>query len=68
MGVSECIIMGVPVPIGTGLFKLLQHTLPNATEKDKDGKIIDKNHVPIQPRIPMLESVRMELASESSQF
>ena len=23
VGVSECIIMGVPVPIGTGLFKLL---------------------------------------------
>jgi DNA-directed RNA polymerase III subunit RPC1 len=23
VGVSECIIMGVPVPIGTGLFKVL---------------------------------------------
>ena len=23
-GVSECIIMGVPIPLGTGLFKLLQ--------------------------------------------
>jgi DNA-directed RNA polymerase III subunit RPC1 len=23
-GVSECIIMGMPMPIGTGLFKLLQ--------------------------------------------
>jgi DNA-directed RNA polymerase III subunit RPC1 len=23
VGVSECIIMGVPIPIGTGLFKLL---------------------------------------------
>lgn len=23
-GVSECIIMGTPMPIGTGLFKLLQ--------------------------------------------
>ena len=23
-GVSECIIMGVPMPIGTGLFKILQ--------------------------------------------
>ena len=23
-GVSECIIMGVPMPIGTGLFKLVQ--------------------------------------------
>ncbi|KCV73369.1 DNA-directed RNA polymerase III subunit RPC1 [Fonticula alba] len=24
-GVSECIIMGIPMPIGTGLFKVLQH-------------------------------------------
>lgn len=23
-GVSECIIMGVPIPIGTGLFKLIK--------------------------------------------
>jgi DNA-directed RNA polymerase III subunit RPC1 len=23
VGVSECIIMGVPIPIGTGLFKLI---------------------------------------------
>ena len=26
VGVSECIIMGVPIPIGTGIFKLLQAT------------------------------------------
>ena len=25
-GVSECIIMGIPMTIGTGLFKLLQKT------------------------------------------
>lgn len=25
VGVSECIIMGVPIPIGTGIFKLLLH-------------------------------------------
>ncbi len=25
-GVSECIIMGVPVPLGTGCFKILQRT------------------------------------------
>ncbi|KAH8934208.1 hypothetical protein BDL97_18G071100 [Sphagnum fallax] len=24
-GVSECIIMGIPMPIGTGLFKICQH-------------------------------------------
>ena len=23
-GVSECIIMGIPIPLGTGLFKVLQ--------------------------------------------
>lgn len=27
-GVSECIIMGTPMPVGTGLFTLAQHTLP----------------------------------------
>ena len=26
VGVSECIIMGKPMPIGTGLFKLLERT------------------------------------------
>ncbi|KAJ1979778.1 DNA-directed RNA polymerase III subunit C1 (rpo31), partial [Dimargaris cristalligena] len=26
VGVSECIIMGIPMPIGTGLFKLVQET------------------------------------------
>lgn len=25
-GVSECIIMGIPMPIGTGHFKLIQQT------------------------------------------
>ena len=25
-GVSECIIMGIPIPLGTGIFKLLQRT------------------------------------------
>jgi DNA-directed RNA polymerase III subunit RPC1 len=26
VGVSESIIMGIPMPTGTGLFKLMQHT------------------------------------------
>jgi DNA-directed RNA polymerase III subunit RPC1 len=30
-GVSECIIMGVPVPIGTGLFKLLKRATRAST-------------------------------------
>ena len=25
-GASDCIIMGIPIPIGTGIFKLLQRT------------------------------------------
>merc|ERR1712086_239214 len=33
-GASECIIMGIPIPLGTGIFKLLQRmpkvTLPRA--------------------------------------
>jgi hypothetical protein len=27
-GVSECIIMGTPIPIGTGLFSLMQKAAP----------------------------------------
>jgi hypothetical protein len=30
IGVSECIIMGIPIPLGTGLFKLLRADTPNA--------------------------------------
>lgn len=40
VGVSECIIMGVPIPVGTGLFKLLHKA---------------KAQVPIQPRKSLLE-------------
>lgn len=29
VGVSECIIMGIPVPLGTGLFKLIHKYLHN---------------------------------------
>ena len=35
-GVSECIIMGTPMPIGTGLFKLLQrfpHSAKTLTQR-----------------------------------
>lgn len=37
-GVSECIIMGIPMSIGTGLFKLLQGPISNATKKRLAGK------------------------------
>jgi len=42
IGVSECIIMGVPIPIGTGLFKLLHKA---------------KSTIQIKPRARMLEKV-----------
>ena len=36
VGVSECIIMGVPIPLGTGLFKLLHKpAIPPVVEKKK---------------------------------
>ncbi|KAJ1442575.1 hypothetical protein B484DRAFT_442135 [Ochromonadaceae sp. CCMP2298] len=44
VGVSECIIMGVPIPIGTGLFKLInQPPLPV--------------HIPSQRRTRMFDTV-----------
>mmetsp|Transcript_9193 Transcript_9193/g.13717 ORF Transcript_9193/g.13717 Transcript_9193/m.13717 type:complete len:230 (+) Transcript_9193:1186-1875(+) len=67
VGVSECIIMGVPIPIGTGLFKLIQHTLPpEDKEKGNSNKMLltskeDKNFVPIQPRVRLLEAIRNEM-------
>jgi DNA-directed RNA polymerase III subunit RPC1 len=42
IGVSECIIMGVPIPIGTGIFKLLHKA---------------KSTIQIKPRTRMLEKV-----------
>jgi DNA-directed RNA polymerase III subunit RPC1 len=42
VGVSECIIMGVPVPIGTGIFKLVQH---------------NKTSIKVQRRTRMLETI-----------
>lgn len=40
VGVSECIIMGVPIPVGTGLFKLLHRA---------------KSKVKVQPRESLLQ-------------
>jgi len=31
-GVSECIIVGTPIPIGTGMFKLLKQTNVSNTQ------------------------------------
>ena len=35
VGVSECIIMGIPIPLGTGLFKLLQRVPKVALPKSE---------------------------------
>ncbi len=40
VGVSECIIMGVPIPIGTGLFKLVQK-YPQAVASYKRTRLLD---------------------------
>lgn len=42
VGVSECIIMGVPIPIGTGLFKLL-HTpkKPASEHRERRTRLLD---------------------------
>lgn len=34
-GVSECIILGIPIPLGTGLFKLLQQVPKIALPKSE---------------------------------
>lgn len=42
VGVSECIIMGVPIPIGTGLFKLLNTPKKPASEaREKRTRLLD---------------------------
>lgn len=39
-GVSECIIMGIPIPLGTGLFKLL-HKPKNTNSVSKQSLLLD---------------------------
>lgn len=61
VGVSECIIMGVPIPIGTGIFKLLQKTnMPdgesmNGSEAVSTGLVVES--VPIRRRRRLLETL-----------
>ena len=64
MGVSECIIMGTPIDIGTGCFKLLKE--PNSTEYDdgeekkEDGKG-GNNNVAKKKRAMEREGVKLPL-------
>jgi len=41
VGVSECIIMGVPIPLGTGLFKLV-HTSPKPIKIQARTRMFDR--------------------------
>ena len=36
VGVSECIIMGIPIPLGTGIFKLLKKANAPAHKEDDE--------------------------------
>lgn len=40
VGVSECIIMGIPIPLGTGLFKLLR-AVPRPDVAQRRGLLED---------------------------
>lgn len=43
VGVSECIIMGVPIPIGTGLFKLLNTPKKPANDaRERRTRLLDR--------------------------
>jgi DNA-directed RNA polymerase III subunit RPC1 len=63
VGVSECIIMGVPVPIGTGIFKLLHD--PNVTTKTQDADApasinsTSRSVMSVPPVVKMQRRVRM---------
>jgi len=49
VGVSECIIMGIPIPLGTGLLKLLHRaTLPVGAAVETNRKLLNKTK-PIPP-------------------
>lgn len=52
-GVSECIIMGIPMPVGTGLFKIMHH--PNAGPLDKVSNgslVLQKRQEPLMAMQP----------------
>lgn len=41
IGVSECIIMGVPIPIGTGIFKLLHKVKGSNVKCQRRERLLD---------------------------
>ena len=42
VGVSECIIMGVPIPLGTGLFKLLRDVDKDHCRMSSNGATLEE--------------------------
>lgn len=54
VGVSECIIMGVPIPIGTGIFKLLLRTPEEMEAESSRG---DKKKIDCGAYIPLLQGI-----------
>jgi DNA-directed RNA polymerase III subunit RPC1 len=53
VGVSECIIMGIPIPLGTGLFKLLRAdaAMPSAPTSGPRGLQLPSNTFAALPRL-----------------
>jgi DNA-directed RNA polymerase III subunit RPC1 len=41
IGVSECIIMGVPIPIGTGIFKLVHKIKGSPVKCERRERLLD---------------------------
>ena len=52
VGVSECIIMGVPIPLGTGLFKLMDNGKGNASV-GKRVRLFDRASQSLKQRAAM---------------
>ncbi len=45
VGVSECIIMGVPIPLGTGLFKLIHDDIYRKEKVGPEIRIVRRQRL-----------------------
>jgi len=67
VGVSECIIMGIPIPLGTGLFKLLKAAQgPGEYPPVSETSAIDSKPVSLKSSRPTKSNVRRRTQSNSS--
>ncbi|GMH93134.1 hypothetical protein TrST_g13733 [Triparma strigata] len=67
VGVSECIIMGIPIPLGTGLFKLLKAAQgPGEYPPVSETSPIDSKPVSLKSSRPTKSNVRRRTQSNSS--